>query len=193
MPDYHHIIGLTGYAGAGKTTVAGHLTAAHDFVEAAFADTLKDMLALMLGALDIDYAHLTEPHLKAKTIPQIGCSARHLMQTLGTEWGRRMIARDLWTRATAHRLGLHDLPRSAPVHDRIVITDVRFPDEADWLHRVGGILVRVHRPGLQHPMGHESEAHIAAMRPQHVILNDGSLASLRDQVDNLMHTLEAAA
>jgi len=186
------LIGLTGYAGAGKETVADRLEAQHHFERAAFADCLKDMLAVLLEALGADHAHLTEPHLKAAEIPQIGTSARRLMQTLGTEWGRRMIDRNLWTRTTAHRLGLDDLPRSAPIHDRIVITDVRFPEEAAWLESVGGILVRVHRPGLEH-MSHESEAHIIAMRPQHVICNDGSLAILGDRVDDLMHTLEAAA
>lgn len=185
------IIGLTGFAGAGKDTVADHLEAQHHFERAAFADTLKDMLAVLLSALGADYAHLTEPRLKAAVMPQVGRSARHLMQTLGTEWGRRLIGRDLWVHALAHQLGLGDLPRSSPVHDRIVITDVRFPEEAAWLETVGGILVRVHRPGLEH-MAHESEAHIAHMRPSHVILNDGSLAALADRVDDLMHTLEAA-
>ena len=64
------LIGLTGYAGAGKDTVADRLEARHHFERAAFADCLKDMLAVLLEALGADHAHLTEPHLKAAEIAQ---------------------------------------------------------------------------------------------------------------------------
>lgn len=175
------IVGLCGLAGAGKDTVADHLCSDHGFERHAFAEPIRDMLTALLDGAGIDYAHLFERRLKEQPVPGIGISGRRLMQTLGTEWGRSLDP-DLWVRLAACTLGLHDLPASSPIHDRLVLTDVRFPNEAAWIQSLGGTLVRITRPGLSAGQ-HSSEQHIDAMPWAWTICNDGSLLDLQDRVD----------
>lgn len=181
------LIGLTGLAGAGKDTVADRLCSAHGFERHAFAEPIRDMLTALLTSAGIDYDYLFERDLKELPVPHLGVSGRRLMQTLGTEWGR-MVDPDLWVRHAALSLGLHDLPRSAPIHDRIVITDVRFPNEAAWIESLGGRVIRVTRqaPAVA---AHESEQHITQLPCTLAIDNTGTLADLHEQVDGLARCL----
>lgn len=176
------LIGLCGRAGTGKTEAAEYLVASHRFEQAAFADALKDLLALHFEALGIDYAHLHEQRLKNVPLPGLdfepgveGVTARYLMQTLG-DWGRA-IDPDWWVHALAHRVGLQmemgPARQPAPVHDRIVISDVRYPNEADWLISRGGVLIRLHRDQAEPVREHSSESHIDAL-PAHIdLINAG--------------------
>lgn len=121
------IIGITGKSGHGKDTAANLLVARHGYTRLAYADALRDMLELGLG---IEPRWLTTD--KNQTIPWLGVSGRHLMQTLGTEWGRNQVTADLWRRVLQQRI-----ERLAGETDRIVISDVRFQNEADWVRSVG--------------------------------------------------------
>lgn len=191
LPD-PFLIGLAGAAGAGKDTVADWLVAHHGFERHAFADPMKAMLEALFAELGIDHAHLHERGLKEMPLPGLHVSARHLMQTLGTEWGRAHLGANWWVKCTELMLGLNDLPRSAPVHDRIVITDVRFPEEASWIRSHGGVIVRVQRAGATPiPLAtHASETQY--IRADRILQNDGSLADLHDRVDLLAASLLGA-
>jgi hypothetical protein len=175
------IIGLTGLAGAGKDTVADRLCAAHGFERHAFAEPIRDMLTALLTGAGIDYAHLFERDLKELPVPGIGVSGRRMMQTLGTEWGRSLDTQ-LWVRVAAVTLGLDDLPNTSPVHDRIVLTDVRFPNEAAWIRSLGGYTWRVVRPAPA-VAEHVSEQHINQLPSDLSIDNSGTLEDLHDEVD----------
>lgn len=89
------LIGLAGLKGAGKDTAAEWLCFHGFFERIALADPIKDGLAAMLG---LNAYTFSEPALKETVIDWLGCTPRHLMQTLGTEWGQRYVARDVWTR-----------------------------------------------------------------------------------------------
>lgn len=186
------LLGLTGAAGSGKSAAAHHLQQRWDFEPTAFADPLRDMLATMLADMGVDHAYLTEPHLKTQPLPiPAGCSARQCLQTLG-DWGRQLHP-DHWVHMLAMRVGLPAIGPTYPVHDRIVVTDVRFPNEAAWLRQAGGLLVRLHRPQAQPVRTHDSEAHWASLPADVELHNAGtSLASLHDALDELLaHTLRA--
>lgn len=190
LPADHHLIGLCGRAGTGKDTVADRLVEQHQFSRYAFADPLRSMLEVMLIEAGLEYAYIHERSLKEQPIPGLGFSYRHLAQTLGTEWGRSL-SPTFWLQLAALNLGLHDLPNSAPVHDRIVITDVRFPNEATWLRALGGQVVLIQRdvPNVRH---HESELHVGGTIQCDLVLdNTGSLAGLYDRVDLLAAQLLA--
>lgn len=163
------LLGLTGRAGSGKDTAADYLVRHYGFIRASFAQPLKSMLERMLDDANVDYAYLYEPHLKNEPIPGLcGVSARRMMQTLGTEWGRALHPA-WWVFLLERQLGLPD----SPVHDRIVITDCRFPNEADWLHQHRGKLVRLHRDAASPVAAHESEAHIDDLFTYCDIVNNG--------------------
>lgn len=182
------LIGLCGHAGAGKDAAAHRLVSLHGFERYALADPIRSMLGTLFSDLGIDCASIFERHLKESEIPELGVSPRHLMQTLGTEWGRHL-RDDFWLRAAELTLGLH--PGGTPIHDRLVISDVRFPNEAAWIESKGGFVVRVLRSSAEPVARHESEQHIEAIVPWARIDNNGTLRDLHDQVYEMVHRLEA--
>jgi hypothetical protein len=142
------IIGLTGYAGSGKSTAAQHLVEKHGFTLVKFAGPLKQMMrCLGLGDREIEGELKEEPHplLSGKT-------PRYAMQTLGTEWGRDLIGFGLWVDVA--------MASAATVIDqggRVVIDDCRFPNEAAAIKDAGGTVVNIRRPGVGPVNGHASE------------------------------------
>lgn len=188
------ILGLTGRAGAGKDTVAEYLCSVHGFERYAFAEPIRDMATALLVAAGIDYAHLFERGLKEQPIaglgPDAAISGRQILQSLG-DWGRAQHP-DFWVRIAARALGLHDLPNSSPVHHRIVVTDVRYPNEAAWIVALGGRIVRVLRDAAPAIRSHDSESHTATLLAWHELDNGASKDWLYGQIDTLVQALEDA-
>lgn len=156
------VIGFTGLATAGKTTAAGALTA-RGWVRMSFADPIRQML-LALGLSREEMAggkNVPVPWLGGKT-------PRELMQTLGTEWGRQMVAPDIWTRASMVRIEQLLRSDSAP---GVVFDDVRFDNEARLIQEHGGLVVRIERAGLA-PMAHASEAGVSPELVDLTVTND---------------------
>lgn len=178
------LVGLTGPAGAGKSTVANYLEDEFAFVALAFADPITNMLGALFAEAGVDGAWMVERSLK-ETPTTLGFSYRHLAQTLGTEWGRGL-ASDFWLRVAAHRL---DAPHMQG--ESVVISDVRYPNEADFITARGGVVVRVltHQAGPVRP--HTSESHHAHLPVATELLNYGSRATLYDQIDRMVDTLRS--
>lgn len=168
------VIGVIGVAGSGKTVVAKHLIERYGFSRKRFAEPLKRMLKLGLGLTDeeIDGAG------KQKALEQFGgCTPRHIMQTLGTDWGRRMIHSDIWVnvwKRDAYATG-----------GLVVVDDVRFPNEAAAVRELGGTLWRVYRPGLV-TMDHASERSQKSIQEDHLLNNATSIPDLIKSIDLLM-------
>ena len=182
------LIGLIGRAGAGKTTVANHLEADWHFEQVALADPIVAMIHALYAEAGVDGAWAVERALKDQPPPQIGASYRRLAQTLGTDWGRHLVHPDLWINIAAHKV------RVAHLHQaHVVVSDVRFPNEAQWVLDMGGQLVRITRPGLP-PLpdeagNHESEAHASRLPTHAELLNGASITTLCDRVDDLVRRL----
>ena len=167
------IIGFAGRAGAGKTTAARIMQAKYskDFlVEESFAKPIR--------AFVNELRPYTE-ETKAEVDPELGHSARTMMQTLGTEWGRNMIHPLLWVKALERRLA----GKSA----HVVLHDVRFDGEADWIRSKGGIVVLVvsdRESSIAPP--HASEISLSCNRIDWTINNPyGDTGVLIGQVDAL--------
>lgn len=144
------LIAFTGLAGSGKSTAATFLVREYGFTRIRFAGPLKDMMrALGLNEREI------EGDLKEKPCELLGGKTpRYAMQTVGTEWGRDLIAPDLWIRA--FNAALAKVPAGVPV----VVDDCRFPNEAEAIRAAGGVLVRIERAGAgSGAAGHSSETH----------------------------------
>jgi hypothetical protein len=179
------LIGLTGYAGTGKDTVREILEGQYDLDGIAFADPIRDMLGLLLATVGADEGWMTERHLKEVDIPQLGASYRKLAQLLGTEWGRA-IDPDFWVRIAAAKVELCKNFDSAGV----VISDVRFPNEATWIRSQGGVLWRVIRPGTAPVRSHASEDLIASLQHDYVIDNLGTIDDLDNAVRAVMGRMD---
>lgn len=167
------VIGILGVAGSGKTLVSRHLTEAHGYTRLRFAEPIKRMLrALGLTEEQVDGDQKMVP------LPQFGgATPRAMMQTLGTEWGRRQVHQNIWVntmRVEAERC-------AAP----IVIDDVRFPDEAKLVQELGGTLWRIYRPGLN-THDHASERAQRTITEDVLITNATTISALIQSVDHLM-------
>lgn len=171
------IIGLTGLAGAGKSTAADHLVAAHGFVRVKFAGPLKSMLAALgLGPDEI------EGHLKEVPSDLLcGRTPRQAMQTLGAEWGRDLIGPDLWVRAWGKAVDEALTDGAAG----IVADDVRFLNEVTAIHERGGYVLRLTRERAGSASGATHVSETGGVPFDAVLTNDGSVADLHEVLDTL--------
>jgi hypothetical protein len=183
-PSPPRLIGLTGPAGAGKDTAAEHLEDQYAFTAIGLADPILDMVATLFEHIDVDLSACVERALKEQPVPVLGLSYRYLAQTLGTEWGR-CVKPDLWLLVAEHQMR-HAYSRGM----NVVITDIRFPNEARWLQEHGGLLVRIERSaGLPDVRAHSSETHHAQFDVFHTLTNNGSREHLHAQIDVLVDRL----
>lgn len=167
------VIGISGRAGSGKTTVAGMIPGA---VVLQLADPLYAALAAMLG---LPESMLRSPHYKEQPVPGLGKSPRQMLQTLGTEWGREMVDRQVWIRLLERRISAL---RDAGV-ETVAVADVRFENEATAIRAMpGGEVWRVHRPGAGTTAGHSSESGVKLLEHDVEIQNCGNLDALRTRV-----------
>ena len=197
----NHIIALTGFAGVGKNTVADFLEAHFGFRQLAFADSLRAEVAEGFG---VDSIYLTRPETKNQPMGALAMrnaptefrnavlvsmlnagqgkttlepewadaprSPRQILQWWGTEYRRAQSPR-YWThQLTARAVYLH-----RDGNRRLVITDCRFPNEADTVLAMGGQIWQVTRPGIDEtstPEGaHVSATSGSAFKPSVVIAN----------------------
>lgn len=154
------LIGLTGRARAGKSEAAKVLLEEYGFVELSFAAPIRKFVADLLQVSLVELELIKEiPHklLDDKT-------PRYAMQTLGTEWGRQMIDDQLWVKSCWHK---------AKGNINIVISDVRFDNEALAILAEGGIIVRIERPDGQKIQSstHASEAGVLGWYVTNTIIN----------------------
>ena len=177
------LIGLAGHARVGKDTVARYLVAQLGLISYAFAMPLKQALAEMFS---LTTAQLEGPP-KEQPLPWLGKSPRELMQLLGTEWGRELVHPQLWL-----LLAEHNLQQLAEHHQDmqgVVISDVRFDNEADWVRSKGGVIFHISRRGI-HPINqHSSEGGIRHHKGDYVITNDADLPALYDRLNRAVADL----
>lgn len=183
------LIGLCGAAGAGKGSVAKRLVEEYGFLEMAFADPLYAAVSVITG---LPVSDLKDRTIKEKPLATCGGkSPRQMLQLIGTEFGRQMIHEDIWVMRTmlavvqASKTGLHG----------VVITDVRFDNEAVAIREEGGVIFEVVRPGsaclAANAAGHASEAGIGREHILATILNCGTLDDLNATVDEAVSGLHA--
>jgi hypothetical protein len=168
------LIGLYSPApGCGKSTVAVLLT---EHQRLSFAAPLKRAVSNMLIDLGLPSFHYVYAN-KEVIIPELGVSARHMLQTLATEWGRSCIHPDFWVMIARART-----QRIMADSGSVVIDDVRFPNEAAMVFELGGELWRIERPGVSYDGSHESEGGLEDITPDRVIVNDGTIDQLREKI-----------
>lgn len=183
------LLGLAGAAGSGKDEAAAYLEAQHGFEVLAFAWPLKEGLVVMLREFGLSLEHFQSRELKEAPLAAIGHSPRMLLQTLGTEWGRELVHRDLWVRIAAARLHRLRAEQHAPA---IAFSDVRFPNEQAWIRDQGGDVWAVQRPITRGVRPHTSEHELDLNAVDRWILNDGTVEVLHERIDRLVERLQSA-
>lgn len=182
------VIGLAGYARVGKDTAAAHLVDAHGFVRVGFADPLKDLAyelnPTVEGTMEGVVVELRSivQHFgwdRGKTLfPEV----RDYLVTLGAG-ARKIIGPEVWTTALRHRVeALGDVD--------VVVSDVRYPNEAQLVRDLGGIVWGITRPNVG-PANEEEERSMADVFPHRWISNGGTEADLRTVVDASLRVVRA--
>ena len=179
------LIGLTGKAQAGKDTVGNILVDEHGFTRVAFADALKEVLydidpflpgqnvrlSDYLTWLDDDYVAAWD---LAKKLPEV----RGLLQRTGQ--AVRVFDEDYWVKAV-----LNFLDTARP--ERVVITDVRMPNEYRAIIDRSGLVFRVLRDGSG-VNNHITETALDSYAMPEIV-NDGSIEDLKHRVAAVVASL----
>lgn len=174
------IIGLTGYAGSGKTLTADLLAESYGAIKVSFATALK-AIANDLPVVDSLVAYWGPEQAKRDH-----GVVREMYQKLG-EGVRRVLGEYVWVDHLQSRW-------SSPEGDLwdaslVVIDDVRYPNEAavcDWV-------LHVERDAVGPLNGHESEQGVSDLPVDLWIDNNGDLDDLREAIDLAMLLIDGEA
>ncbi|WP_457659618.1 deoxynucleotide monophosphate kinase family protein [Sinorhizobium medicae] len=169
--NYPRLVALTGSAGSGKSTATRFLVERHGYTLVKFAGPLKDMLR----AIGLDEDEIEGEAKESPSGELCGKTPRHAMQTLGTEWGRKCIGDDFWIGLWRRRV-----QTNLADGNRVVCDDCRFPNEAEAIRQLGGMIIKLEgRGGIAGQ--HASEAGCG----QHdaVVTNDGGVVDLYSAVE----------
>lgn len=180
------LIGLAGYAYAGKDTVGEYLVKNHGFTRFAFADALKAMaytLNPLVPVIPENPASNVTIRLQvlvnevgwdnAKSNPEV----RRILQVLGTECGRDIIGQNVWVDILAKQVWNHP--------GDIVITDVRFKNEVHFVTSHGQ-LWWIARDGVGPLNEHPSENLVSEEDANVLLVNNKDLDSLYEHVELIL-------
>lgn len=197
------IIGICGFIGSGKDTVADYLVNFHEFRRESFASTLKDAVAAVFGwdrtLLEgrtkeaREWREQVDPWW-AERLAMPTLTPRWVLQYWGTEVCRRAFHDDIWIASLENKL------RTSK--DNVVISDCRFPNEIQSIRDAGGKIVWVQRgelpdwydTAIEANLGHNYAVQDLKMRKIHasetawvgtdfdsIIDNNGSIDDLYQQ------------
>ena len=140
------IIGVCGFIGSGKDTIADYLTNFHGYRRESFANSLKDAVAQVFGwdrtmlegrtKQAREWREQVDPWWSER-LKMPNLTPRWILQYWGTEVCRRAFHDDIWIASLENKL------RNSK--DDVVISDCRFPNEIKSIKNAGGIVIRVVR------------------------------------------------
>jgi hypothetical protein len=140
------IIGVCGFIGSGKDTIADYLVNIHQFRRESFASTLKDSVAAVFGwdrellegrtRQSREWREQVDPWW-AERLNMPDLTPRWVLQYWGTEVVRKGFHDNTWIASLENKI--------RKSQDDIVISDCRFPNEIAAIKRAGGLVVRVQR------------------------------------------------
>jgi hypothetical protein len=185
------IIGLSGYARSGKDTAAEVLVERYGFTQIAFADKLRDVLYELNPMIATEWVTFGggSSRIHAETIflqdvidnygwgeyknTVYGPEIRRLLQRLGTEAGRQTLWDSIWIDAAFS---------AVEGAENIVVTDCRFPNEAQAIKDRGGEVWRISRRGIGPANDHPSETSLDDWLFDTKIYNDAKLKTFKNQI-----------
>jgi len=203
QPNRMPPLGLSGFAGTGKTEAAKYIESAWGYQRLHIAEPLRRMLASLLREYnysDFEIERYLTGDLKEEVIPEFGATSRHMQITLGTEWMREQVDEGGWAKLWAYQARM--TPHAA-MND-----SVRFPNEEDSIHGEKGFTILIVRPGTAPakwkwrrlgPLiyrltgklwgAHDSER-TDRLRPDFTIVNDGTKTELHNKIAAVMYAIQ---
>lgn len=181
------IIGLAGKKQVGKTTAAKFLLA-RGFQPMSFAGPMKSIVSLLLMEAGVSVSEV-EFYMdnKEQNIPGLDVSMRHILQTLGTDWGRNLIHPDLWVKICKLRFD-----KAINNGSSILFEDVRFENEAAFIRDNGGKIIHINRDtGFND--AHFSEAGIQIFDDDGYVANNCDMQTFLKRIANEAGSVYVAA
>lgn len=177
------LIGITGKAGSGKDTLADYLVESYGFQKKSFAGPLKRGISELFS---IPLDSMYDPIEKEQVNHLWNKSPRELMQWLGTDILRKHIRDDFFLASIANELNNCDA-------HRVVITDVRFDNEAEYLSYIGAPIIKIDS-GIRETITqlgkneskHRSEKGISERLIDFTIMNDLGIDDLKQTFDSVV-------
>ena len=207
------IIGVVGYIGSGKDTISNILMDNASLTKVSFADPVKDVVAATFGwdreMLQGDTKHSRE----AREVVDEWWSDKLDIENFTPRMALQVIGTDLFRDKFNQAIWVNSCLASAKQHKNVIITDVRFMNEANLIKSEGGILIRVTRgkkmewydtaalasQGDKHaitkmreeyPEVHSSDWAPCAMQEDFHVKNDGTLGDLKLRAIEVLGSLE---
>lgn len=203
------LIGITGrtknncIARSGKTTVASEIKRLTGALLYNFSDPMYEMVKAGFGidgrSKKFDIGSAKNDPIDWLSSDSKKISLRYILETLGTGWGRGLLADDIWLRCADRFLSNNN-------DMTVVICDVRFKNEAEWIRKNGGTMIHVCRPNYEYippvvTMGmldriksllrvrHKSNKALPINKDDHVIINNTTIGELKIQTRSVLEDI----
>ena len=143
------VVGICGFSGSGKDTMANYLIKNYGFKKLSFASVLKDAVSFIFGWDRIMLEGLTPEHRKwrctedtwwSKELDIANFTPIFALQNIGTEIMRTHIHNDIWVLSIKRHLLKH-----VGTDNNFVITDCRFNNEINMLKEFNAQLFHIER------------------------------------------------
>lgn len=182
------VIGICGFIGTGKSTVAGILERDYGYVRINFSDKLKDAVAIIFGwdrellSGDTPESRLWRETEDAYWTIALGTKVtpRWVLQYFGTEVMRNNFHEDIWVMSLAKEI---------KSYKKVVIPDLRFANEEKFLKGIGAQIIRVNRGTQYHGELHASEVYCPLIKEDVIIENNGDFHKLEKSIKDVMEVM----
>jgi len=175
------LIGIAGKKGSGKDTIADYLCEHYHFQKRAFADPLKQICQILF---QLSAQQLSDPLLKETVDDRWQLTPRQMFQKIGTDLFRNHYDISIWLDHFKYWYLEH--ASQSPV----VCNDVRFQNECDLIHELGGIVIRVTRNRQEENQDSHISESVETLH--HIDLewnNEGSISDLYRTIETWIQTL----
>ena len=184
------LIGLMAGKGSGKSTAANYMINNYNFVEKSMAEPLKKACKELFLFTD-DQLFGTQEQKETPDPRWFGCSPRKALQYVGTDLIRNNldnIMPGLDKNIFIHHFKLwYEQEMRKNPNICVVISDIRYQNEADFIHELGGILIKIIRHFEKTVDMHSSEIELQSITTyDHLIENIGTLPEYYSKLDNIL-------
>jgi len=171
------LFGIMGKRHSGKDTCVYNVP---DAIRYSFAAPLKESVKQIFELTD---HQLNDPIQKESIDPRYNKSPREILQWFGTDCMRKF-DNDFWIKKFVSFYEKHIESGST---ETVIVTDVRFHNEADIIRKLGGVIIEITRPSIEHIHNkvtdlHISEKELELVKSDIVVVNDDTIETLQKQV-----------
>jgi len=185
------IIGFLAKQRHGKDTAADYLVNKYQYKKLSFAKPIKDACEKLFGFTK-EQLYGNKKEVKDEFW---GISPRTALRWLGTDIFREQIGKiiphiknNFWVTRT-NQICINEFKNNPKA--KLTVADVRFQNEVDAIHDMGGIVIKIYRPNMNDVSNHISEKEIDNIKNyDKLIVNDGTIEDLYKKIHSAISSNE---